>query len=180
MILFIININNMKDNKDLIQNEKEQSGLEQYDTFLGSLNQKLQIDEKQYETYLQKIKDYDNLYNYIQMNKKISISDNITKLNIGNGVFVEAKIPKSNNIIFNIGLDIYVELDYEQAEKIILKRKEMNVKRAELLRNEIIKNKSYYKLTKDLSNQLKLEKTNETSEIMQNKEKKSNDNSINI
>jgi prefoldin subunit 5 len=154
----------MKDNKEITQHE-ENSELDQYDVFLNSLNQKIEIDQKQYEVYMQKIKDFDNLYDYIQMTKNME-GVKESKLNIGKGVFVEAKIPFNKKMIFNIGLDIYVEMDYDQVEKILIKRKDIIVKRSELLKGEIIKNKSYYKLTKDLSNQLKMEKMNNIADVM--------------
>ena len=69
-------------------------------------------------------------------------------------------------MIFNIGLDVYVEMDYDQVEKILIKRKDIIVKRAELLKAEMIKNKSYYKLTKDLSNQLKMERLSSIADVM--------------
>ena len=154
----------MKDNKEIIQHEENRE-LDQYDVFLNSLNQKIEIDQTQYEVYMQKIKDFDNLYNYIQRTKNIE-GVKESKLNIGNGVFVEAKIPLNKKMIFNIGLDVYVEMDYDQVEKILIKRKDIIVKRAELLKAEMIKNKSYYKLTKDLSNQLKMERLSSIADVM--------------
>ena len=61
----------------------------------------------------------------------------------------------SKSIIVNIGLNVYIDLPYEDAKKVIIKQKDIIEKKIYLLEKEIIKNKSYIKLTKTLSETLK-------------------------
>ena len=71
---------------------------------------------------------------------------------------------------------MFVEIDNESAIHIIKKQKAILERKKELLLKEIIKNKAYLKLTKDLSNQLSNHETMNKNEINKTK----NINSITI
>lgn len=127
-----------------------------YDLFVSSLKQKINIDEKAIEKFKKKVKSMTELINYIETLIKIDKDSHEIEANIGKGVFVKAiQNTSSKSIIVNIGINIYVDLPYEEAIKVILKQKDITEKKIYLLEKEIIKNKSYIKLTKTLSESLK-------------------------
>lgn len=143
----------------MINEENSKSSL-QYENFIMSLKDKIAIDEKCLKGYQNNIEIREQLQNYIRIQTELNNStNNNTKINIGNGIFVDGKYKSNQKIIINIGLDVYVEIDNESALNIIKKQKDILLRKSELIKKEIIKNQSYLKLTKDLSTQLSTHQT---------------------
>ena len=156
---------------------KEEENKSKYQNFILSLNQKISIDEQSLAKYQKQIKQKEQLEDYIKIQTKLNkCIEKKAKINIDNEIFVEGKYCKTNTIIINIGLDVFVEIDNESAIHSIKKQKAILERKKELLLKEIIKNKAYLKLTKDLSNQLSNHETMNKNEINKTK----NINSITI
>lgn len=162
-----------------MNSENENPNLSPYNNFMSSLTQKITVDEQLYETYQKKIFNINELQGYIETQEKLTNKElnKQIKINIGDGIFVDAIHPPSKTIILNIGLNYYAEIEHDKAKAILEKQKTILLKKSELLQKEIIKNKSYFKLTKDLSNQLD---THQKFSDTQEEKVKSNISSINI
>ena len=79
----------------------------------------------------------------------------IIQCNIGNGIYMNGKLNKSNKqIIINIGHDVYVEMSYPEAIDNLLNQAKIIDKRILLIRKELVKNKSYIKLTRGINETL--------------------------
>lgn len=61
----------------------------------------------------------------------------------------------TNTIIINIGCDVYIETSYKEALEIINKKHTIMNNRILLLTDQILKNKTYIKLTLNLLEQIK-------------------------
>ena len=108
-----------------------------YDLFISSLKQKINIDENSIQTLKKKIKSMTQLIDYLNTLIHLNKTSHEIEIDIGNGIYVKSKKDSSSkSIIINIGVNIYIDLPYENAK-------------------EIIKNKSYIKLTQILSQSLK-------------------------
>jgi prefoldin subunit 5 len=83
----------------------------------------------------------------------------ITKPKCKINLMIHSKYRNSQNkIIINIGADVYLEVEYKQALVIIERNLIILSKKQQLLNDQIIKNKAYYKLTLNLIEKLKNEK----------------------
>ena len=127
-----------------------------YDLFISSLKQKINIDENSIESLKKKSKSMTQLIDYINTLIKLNKTSHEIEIDIGNGVYVKSKQDTSSKtIIINIGVNVYIELPYEEAKEIIFKQKDIIEKKIYLIEKEIVKNKSYIKLTQSLSQSLK-------------------------
>ena len=127
-----------------------------YDLFISSLKQKINIDENSIQTLKKKIKSMTQLIDYLNTLIHLNKTSHEIEIDIGNGVYVKSKQDTSSKtIIINIGVNVYIELPYEEAKEIIFKQKDIIEKKIYLIEKEIIKNKSYIKLTQSLSQSLK-------------------------
>ena len=127
-----------------------------YDLFISSLKQKINIDENSIENFKKKSKSMTQLIDYINTLIKLNKTSHEIEIDIGNGVYVKSKQDTSSKtIIINIGVNVYIELPYEEAKEIIFKQKDIIEKKIYLIEKEIVKNKSYIKLTQSLSQSLK-------------------------
>ena len=127
-----------------------------YDLFISSLKQKINIDENSIQTLKKKSKSMTQLIDYINTLIKLNKTSHEIEIDIGNGIYVKSKKDSSSkSIIINIGVNVYIELPYEEAKEIIFKQKDIIEKKIYLIEKEIIKNKSYIKLTQILSQSLK-------------------------
>lgn len=147
-----------------MQSQEEEKKQNKYEDFVTSLKQKIKIDESAYLQYKTKVNSISALESYIEVHSKVPTAVPM-KIDIGNGVFVESKRINSK-IILNIGLDYFVEVSYEEAKPLLARQKKLYETKISFLQKEIIKNKAYMKLTKDLSNQLSMvTKENEKTEV---------------
>ncbi|MCQ2816001.1 MAG: prefoldin subunit 3 [archaeon] len=158
-------------NLDIFTIEENQK---KYSSFASSLDQKIYLAELSYEKLEQKFKSYENLEKFISKNiqEKKELKGREMNIDIGKGIYVQSKL-LTNNIIIELGYDIYIEASLEEALPIVKKQKDILERKLTLIRQEIIKNKAYGKLTKILSEELN--KINDKDERMNTKI-----NSINI
>ena len=127
-----------------------------YDLFISSLKQKINIDENSIQTLKKKIKSMTQLIDYLNTLIHLNKTSHEIEIDIGNGIYVKSKKDSSSkSIIINIGVNIYIDLPYENAKEIIFKQKDIIEKKIYLIEKEIVKNKSYIKLTQILSQSLK-------------------------
>ena len=130
------------------------------DSFINDLENKIILDEKKLDEYEKQKQNIIGLIEYIKnlqvlLMKPETEEGSIIKFNIGNGIYMDGKLNKENKkIIINIGHDVYVDMDYPEAIENLLIQQKIIEKRILLVKKELIKNKSYIKLTKGINETL--------------------------
>ena len=128
--------------------------------FISDLENKIILDEKKLEDFEKQKHNILCLVDYIKnlqvlLMKPDTDEGSIIQCNIGNGIYMNGKLNKSNKqIIINIGHDVYVEMSYPEAIDNLLNQTKIIDKRILLIRKELVKNKSYIKLTKGINETL--------------------------
>ena len=128
--------------------------------FISDLENKIILDEKKLEDFEKQKHNILCLIDYIKnlqvlLMKPDTDEGSIIQCNIGNGIYLNGKLNKSNKqIIINIGHDVYVEMSYPEAIDNLLNQAKIIDKRILLIRKELVKNKSYIKLTKGINETL--------------------------
>ena len=128
--------------------------------FISDLENKIILDEKKLEDFEKQKHNILCLIDYIKnlqvlLMKPDTDEGSIIQCNIGNGIYLNGKLNKSNKqIIINIGHDVYVEMSYPEAIDNLLNQTKIIDKRILLIRKELVKNKSYIKLTKGINETL--------------------------
>ena len=128
--------------------------------FISDLENKIILDEKKLEDFEKQKHNILCLIDYIKnlqvlLMKPDTDEGSIIQCNIGNGIYMNGKLNKSNKqIIINIGHDVYVEMSYPEAIDNLLNQTKIIDKRILLIRKELVKNKSYIKLTKGINETL--------------------------
>ena len=155
--------------------------------FLSDLENKIILDEKKLEDFEKQKHNILCLIDYIKnlqvlLMKPDTDEGSIIQCNIGNGIYMNGKLNKSNKqIIINIGHDVYVEMSYPEAIDNLLNQAKIIDKRILLIRKELVKNKSYIKLTRGINETLVKHQLLEGN-LIQNvdSKKEEGDNSFNI
>ena len=130
------------------------------DLFINDLENKIILDEKKLEELEKQKQNIIGLIEYIKnlqilLMKPETEEGSIIKCNIGNGIYMDGKLNKENKkIIINIGHNVYVDMDYPEAIENLLLQQKIIEKRILLVKKELIKNKSYIKLTKGINETL--------------------------
>ena len=128
--------------------------------FISDLENKIILDEKKLEDFEKQKHNILCLIDYIKnlqvlLMKPDTDEGSIIQCNIGNGIYLNDKLNKSNKqIIINIGHDVYVEMSYPEAIDNLLNQTKIIDKRILLIRKELVKNKSYIKLTRGINETL--------------------------
>ena len=128
--------------------------------FISDLEKKIILDEKKLEDFEKQKHNILCLIDYIKnlqvlLMKPDTDEGSIIQCNIGNGIYMNGKLNKSNKqIIINIGHDVYVEMSYPEAIDNLLNQTKIIDKRILLIRKELVKNKSYIKLTRGINETL--------------------------
>ena len=129
------------------------------DFFIKDLEKKIILDEQKLEEMEKKKSNILGLIEYIKnlqvlLNEK-NDNGSIIRCDIGDGVYINGKLNKKNKkILINIGKDVYVDLTFPEAIENLLSQQKMIDKKIIVLKNEIIKNKAYKKLTKGINETL--------------------------
>ena len=155
--------------------------------FISDLENKIILDEKKLEDFEKQKHNILCLIDYIKnlqvlLMKPDTDEGSIIQCNIGNGIYMNGKLNKSNKqIIINIGHDVYVEMSYPEAIDNLLNQTKIIDKRILLIKKELVKNKSYIKLTKGINETLVKHQLLEGN-LVQNvdSKKEEGDNSFNI
>lgn len=114
------------------------------------INDNLRKDLKVLELALNKVNE--ELVEYIQLEKTIEFmkthsSDGLkTKVDIGANMFMQAKAEKIEPILINVGLDIYLQLEIEEALKFLKMKIKILKKEADVIRDESLKIRSQIKI----------------------------------
>ena len=128
--------------------------------FISDLENKIILDEKKLEDFEKQKHNILCLIDYIKnlqvlLMKPDTDEGSIIQCNIGNGIYMNGKLNKSNKqIIINIGHVVYVEMSYPEAIDNLLNQAKIIDKRILLIRKELVKNKSYIKLTRGINETL--------------------------
>ena len=129
-------------------------------SFISDLDNKIIFDEKKLEDLEKQKTNILGLIEYIKNLQFLLMKENtdegsIIKCDIGNGIYMNGKLNKKNkNILINIGHDVYVDMSYPEAIDNLLNQEKIIEKRIIVVKKEIIKNKSYVKLTKGINDTL--------------------------
>ena len=129
-------------------------------SFISDLDNKIIFDEKKLEDLEKQKRNILGLIEYIKnlqflLMKEDTDEGSIIKCDIGNGIYMNGKLNKKNkNILINIGHDVYVDMSYQEAIDNLLNQEKIIEKRIIIVKKEIIKNKSYVKLTKGINDTL--------------------------
>ena len=129
-------------------------------SFINDLESKIIIDEEKLKELENKKHNISGLIDYIKnlqvlLNNEKDDNGSIIRCDIGDGIYVNGKLNKNNKkILINIGRDVYVELTFVEAIDNLLNQEKIIDKRIILVKNELIKNKSYKKLAKGINETL--------------------------
>ena len=130
------------------------------DSFINDLENKIILDEKKLEEIEKQKQNILGLIDYIKnlqvlLMKKDTDEGSIIRCNIGDGIYMNGKLNKENKkILINIGHDVYVDMSYPEAIDNLLNQEKIIEKRIILIKKELVKNKSYIKLTKGINETL--------------------------
>ena len=130
------------------------------DSFINDLENKIILDEKKLEEIEKQKQNILGLIDYIKnlqvlLMKKDTEEGSIIRCNIGNGIYMKGKLNKDNKkILINIGHDVYADMSYPEAIDNLLNQEKIIEKRIIIIKKELVKNKSYIKLTKGINETL--------------------------
>ena len=130
------------------------------DSFINDLESKIILDEKKLEEIEKQKQNILGLIDYIKnlqvlLMKKDTDEGSIIRCNIGDGIYMNGKLNKENKkILINIGHDVYVDMSYPEAIDNLLNQEKIIEKRIIIIKKELVKNKSYIKLTKGINETL--------------------------
>ena len=155
------------------------------DSFINDLESKIILDEKKLEEIEKQKQNILGLIDYIKnlqvlLMKKDTEEGSIIRCNIGNGIYMNGKLNKENKkILINIGHDVYVDMSYPEAIDNLLNQEKIIEKRIIIIKKELVKNKSYIKLTKGINETLIKHQLLEGN-LIKNEQKDENQDKFNI
>ena len=155
------------------------------DSFINDLESKIVLDEKKLEEIEKQKQNILGLIDYIKnlqvlLMKKDTDEGSIIRCNIGDGIYMNGKLNKENKkILINIGHDVYVDMSYPEAIDNLLNQEKIIEKRIIIIKKELVKNKSYIKLTKGINDTLIKHQLLEGN-LINNEQKDENQDKFNI
>ena len=155
------------------------------DSFINDLESKIILDEKKLEEIEKQKQNILGLIDYIKnlqvlLMKKDTDEGSIIRCNIGDGIYMNGKLNKENKkILINIGHDVYVDMSYPEAIDNLLNQEKIIEKRIIIIKKELVKNKSYIKLTKGINETLIKHQLLEGN-LIKNEQKDENQDKFNI
>ena len=155
------------------------------DSFINDLENKIILDEKKLEEIEKQKQNILGLIDYIKnlqvlLMKKDTDEGSIIRCNIGNGIYMNGKLNKENKkILINIGHDVYVDMSYPEAIDNLLNQEKIIERRIIIIKKELVKNKSYIKLTKGINETLIKHQLLEGN-LIKNEQKDENQDKFNI
>lgn len=114
------------------------------------INDYLRKDLANLEQALTKINE--ELVEYMQLEKTIEfMKENKpngfkTKVDVGSNMFMQAKVEQIEPIIVNVGLNVYLELEIDEALKFLKMKIKILTKEADVIRDESLKVRSQIKI----------------------------------
>lgn len=120
------------DDVNRVINENLRKNLENLEVALNKINEEL-IEYMQLERTLEFMKEHK--------------SDGFkTKIDVGSNMFMKAKVDKIEPILINIGLDVFLELELEEALKYLKMKIKVLEKEGDIVRDESLKVRSQIKI----------------------------------
>jgi prefoldin alpha subunit len=114
------------------------------------INEKLKKDLERLEEAYNKINE--DLIEYMQLEKSLEFlkehkPDGFkTKVDVGSNCFMMAKVEQIEPILINIGLNVYLELQQEEALKFLKMKNKILTKEADVIRDESLKVRTRIKI----------------------------------
>lgn len=114
------------------------------------INENLRRDLENLEKVLNRINE--EIVEYMQLEKTIEFTKENnsegfkTKVDVGSNMFMQAKVEKIEPIIINIGLNVFLELDLDEALKYLKMKIKILTKEADVVREESLKIRSQIKI----------------------------------
>lgn len=114
------------------------------------INENLRKDLQNLEDALAKVNE--ELIEYIQLEKTLEFMKEHkpngfkTKVDVGSNMFMTAKVNKIEPILINVGLNVYLELELEEALKFLKMKTKILSKEADVIRDESLKVRSQIKI----------------------------------
>lgn len=114
------------------------------------INDVLKEDLKQLELHLNQFNE--EIMEYVQLKNTIqTFGDHMpdgykTQLNIGSNIFMQARVKQMNKILVNVGKDVYLEMDMQEAIRYSDMRVKILTKQADVVREESIKKRTQIKM----------------------------------
>lgn len=114
------------------------------------INENLRRDLENLEKVLNRINEeiveYMQLAKTIEFTKENNAEGFKTKVDVGSNMFMQAKVEKIEPIIINIGLNVFLELDLDEALKYLKMKIKILTKEADVVREESLKIRSQIKI----------------------------------
>lgn len=114
------------------------------------INDKLKVELRNLENALNKVNE--DIMEYMQLEKTIEFiktnkSDGFkTQINVGSNMFIEGSVDKIEPILISIGLNVYLELNIEEALKFLGQKIKILNKESEVIREESLKVRAEIKI----------------------------------
>lgn len=114
------------------------------------INDKLRKDLGHLEEAFNKVNE--DIIEYMQLEKTLEFMKEQkpggfkTKIDVGANMFMQAKVEKIEPIIINIGLNVYLELELDEAFKFLKMKIKILSKEADVIRDESLKVRSQIKI----------------------------------
>lgn len=125
--------------------------LQERDRLEVFINDVLRKDLKEYETYISQrngeVMEFVQLKNVCEsIADNFSSSDLKTQVNIGGNMFISAKVPNTDKILVNVGLNHYVEFTQPEAIKFCDFKIRVLQKEIDVIRDKSIETRANIKL----------------------------------
>ncbi|CAO1423069.1 unnamed protein product [Diamesa serratosioi] len=97
-------------------------------------------------------KNNEELVEFMQLEKSLEfLKENkpngfTTKVDVGSNMFIQAVVPKIEPILINIGLNTYLELEYDEALKYLKMKSNILNKESDVIREQTLKIRSEIKI----------------------------------
>lgn len=111
-----------------------------------NLRQELQTLEQALNKTNLELIEYMQLEKTLEFTKEHKPDGFKTKVDVGSNMFMQAKVDKIEPILLNVGLDIFLELQHEEAFKFLKMKINILTKEADCIRDESLKIKSQIKI----------------------------------
>lgn len=114
------------------------------------INENLRKNLETLEDALNKVNE--ELIEYMQLEKTLEFMKEHkpngfkTKVDVGSNMFMMAKVEKIEPILINIGLNVFLELELEEALKFLKMKTKILSKEADVIRDESLKVRSQIKI----------------------------------
>lgn len=114
------------------------------------INDVLKEDLKQLELHLNQFNE--EIMEYVQLKNTVqTFGDHMpdgykTQLNIGSNIFMQARVKQMDKILVNVGKEVYLEMDMQEAIRYSDMRVKILTKQADVVREESIKKRTQIKM----------------------------------